>query len=235
MSERTDKVIRELGFDVRKEEEKMAFLERLGRQKPKNPQRENHEGVDGRDLFQTPSYATDLLIPFIPKDIVWVWEPACGEGKIVNRLLEKTNLEVFASDVRLTEKMDNEGYNFVDGNEENTIPNVVWELWQHSKGCIITNPPFSLKKKFYFKCREFNVPFALLIPADYSGWIIQATIDGAEKIIPTRRIDYITPTGLSGATGHTSYFHSMWLTWGFGLGKSETFVELTTKDKKENI
>ena len=38
------------------------------------------------------------------------------------------------------------------------------------------------------------VPFALLIPLDYSGWIIDALEkDGAEKIIPDSRINYITP------------------------------------------
>ena len=74
----------------------------------------------------------------------------------------------------------------------------------------------------------------MLIPTDYCGWIIRAIQDGAEKIIPTRRIDYITPSGLSGASGHSANFHSMWLTKGFNLGRTETFVELT-KEMKENI
>jgi hypothetical protein len=134
------------------------------------------------------------------------------------------------------------------------------------------------------------VPFALLVPADYSGWIIDAIRnDGAEKIIPTRRIDYITPNILTrihegevwdaiedahecatlrdykknymdiwlmDLQAHhdvhnyqdinevpqellhkysSSDFHSMWLTWGFGLGKTETFVELSNEEKKGNI
>lgn len=57
---------------------------------------------------------------------------------------------------------------------------------------------------------------------------------GCQAVVPTARIDYITPTGLSGATGHTSYYHSAWLTYKFDLPQQLTFVELTKK-MKENI
>ena len=120
--------------------------------------------------------------------------------------------------------------------------------------------------------------FALLIPADISLWTIDAVRKyNCEKIIPTRRVDYLTPhicdlvwRGQVNETYGTKYkktedmdgdfidkalrevhkfnivdeipeklirkysssdFHSMWLTWGFGLGKSETFVELTNEMK----
>lgn len=183
--------------------------------KPKTPQKENLTEVDGRDTFQTPNYATDIILPYLLAKKFFgvqfrIWECAAGQGKIVKRLSEK-GLDVFGTDLT-------EGVNFL------TDPAPLFD-------CIVTNPPFSLKRKFYEKCLEYGVPFALLIPADYSGWIIQAVQDGCEKIIPTRRIDYITPTGLSGASGHTSYYHSMWLTKGFGLGRTETFVELTNADK----
>lgn len=186
--------------------------------KQTQPQTPNES--QGRDLFQTPNYAIDLLIPFIPKYVKWVWEPAAGNSKISLRLF-KYGYGIFSTDIKKSDGVTN--YNFLTDDYQ-------WE----SPECIITNPPYSLKQKFYERCLEYNVPFALLIPADYSGWIIEAIQNGAEKIIPTRRIDYITPTGLSGASGHTSNFHSMWLTWGFNLGKTETFVELSLKDK-ENI
>lgn len=185
--------------------------------KPKKTQKENENEVDGRDLFQTPNYATDIIVPFL-KILAWkppyhrfrIWECACGEGKIVNRLKEH-NLNVFGTDLR-----DSQKTNFLLDNPPD------------SPDCIVTNPPFSLKRKFYEKCLEYKVPFALLIPADYSGWVIKAVQDGAEKIIPTRRIDYITPNNKKSS----SQFHSLWLTFGFGLGKSETFVELTNEMKR---
>jgi hypothetical protein len=205
--------------------------------KTKTPQESTPEIVQNRDLFQTPNYAVDLLIPFIPKGrFNWAWEPASGDGKIARRLLEKTELDVFVSDIRYSEVMPNEVYNFLLGvSAEDSLPFNNWEGFDIETGVIITNPPFSLKRQFYKRCMIFNMPFALLIPADYSGWIIRACQEGAEKIVPTRRIDYITPSGKSGATGQSADFHSMWLTWGFELGKTETFVELSIEEKKGNI
>lgn len=192
----------------------------LERRKPKKQQKENLTAVDGRDTFQTPNYAVDLLIPHL----TWlshpnfrIWECASGQGKIVDRL-EENGFSVFGTDLQHTPSV-----------------NFLYDVAPMKFDCIVTNPPFSLKRKFYFKCLDYQKPFALLIPADYSGWLIDAVNrDGCEKIIPTRRIDYITPNGNSGKSS-ASQFHSMWLTWGFNLGKSETFVELPIEWKKKRI
>lgn len=245
--------------------------------KPKTNQPETPNEVQGRDFFQTPNYAVDLLIPYIPRNITWVWEPACGDGKIVQRLTEN-GYGVYPSDIRKSNGwVQSHVHNFIS----DPLPKNIHFL--EDSWCIITNPPFSLKETFYNRCIEHRVPFALLIPADYSIWITKAINLGAEKIIPERRIDFITPDTLDRihigeafklykkdcgwkgkltdeikiileehypAVGRydciddvptkllakysTSQFHSMWLTWGFNLGKSETFVELT-KQMKENI
>jgi hypothetical protein len=189
--------------------------------KAKTNQPQTETEIQVRDLFQTPNYAVDLLIPFIPPNITHIWEPAAGYRKIVNRL-EERGYKTLATDIRKLPEV--ELYNFVvDPNREDVYNN---------RFAIITNPPFSLKHKFYEKCREYGLPFALLIPADYSGWICDAIAnDGAEKIVPTRRVDYITPTYKEKSA---SQFHSMWLTWGFNIGKSETIVDLT-KEMKMNI
>ena len=188
-------------------------------EKIKKTQPETPNENQGRDNFQTPNYAIELLIPFIPKNIRSIWEPACGKHKISNVLLEN-GYSVFSSDLGYPEPYDN----FLTTD----FPDEIKDGY-----AIITNPPYSLKRKFYERCKFHQVPFALLIPCDYCGWIIDAIrLDNSEKIIPTRRIDFITPSGKSGATGQSSNYHSMWLTWGFGLGKSETFVELTIEQKK---
>lgn len=194
--------------------------------KTKTPQAITPNEFQGRDAFQTPNYATDLLIPFIPKHVTHIWECACGEGKISKRMAER-GYGVTSTDIRRELAIY---FNFLTDKHDDAF---IESLRKGS--AIVTNPPFSLKREFYVMCRQYRVPFALLIPADYSGWIIRACQEGAEKIIPTRRIDYITPSGKSGTTGHTADFHSMWLTWGFELGKTETFVELSIKEKKENI
>jgi len=188
-----------------------------GKIKPKRTQPELPTERQGRDFFQTPNYATNLLIPFIPKNITSVWECASGDGKI-SRQLRLAGYTVFESDIQSDDP--SKVFNFLS--QIKPLP---------EKISIITNPPFSLKEKFYLRCMEYGVPFALLIPADYSGWIIRALQNGAEKIIPNRRVDYLTPSG----NGSGAQFHSMWLCNGFGIGKSETFIELSIKQKKEEI
>lgn len=187
--------------------------------KPKTNQPETPETVQTRDFFQTPSYALDILLPFIPKYINRIYEPAAGNGKIVNYFKLK-EYPVMAFDINGNYEYEN----FLE--TERVILN---------KGTmIVTNPPFSLKKKFYDKCKSFGLPFALLIPADYSKWVINGIrYDNVEKIIPDSRINYITPSGKQGKES-ASQFHSLWYTWGLGLGRSETFVTLT-KEMKENI
>lgn len=249
--------------------------------KTKTPQKEDLEQVSHRDNFQTPNYATDLIVPFLadlvpmsPGRRFRIWECAAGQGKMLTRL-EHWDFDVFGSDLQWTPPV-----NFL------TDPSPI------EFDCIVTNTPYSSKKKFYERCKTHGVPFALLIPADYAGWIIDAIEkDGCEKIIPTRRIDYITPNILrriwEGETWEiikreqdldsplitkemyvdsypmewqqsmieqeafrfesiydapvhllrkysSSDFHSMWLTWGFNIGKTETFVELTN-EMKNNI
>lgn len=243
--------------------------------KPKTPQKEDLVGLSGRDQFQTPNYATDIIIPYLHAKKFFsekgfkIWECASGLGKIEKRLSDK-GFDVFGTDLQT-------GVNFLTAEPPQWLD------------CIVTNPPFSLKKKFYERALGYGVPFALLIPADYSTWVIQAIKDGAEKIIPTRRIDYVTPDILTriheGEVWETvknefpysawglqkskelpgvwdsiydrhkelrdfckwnsiydapaaflkkyssCQFHSMWLTKGFGLGRTETFVDLTNADK----
>lgn len=242
---------------------------------PRKPQKQNLTSVDPRDTFQTPNYATDIIVPYLkelepalPFTNFTVWECAQGLGKMVKRL-RFHGLDVIGSDL-------SSGLNFLTDEPKFDFD------------CIVTNTPFSLKEKFFQRCLEYNVPFALLIPALYSTWLIDAVaLHGCEKIIPTRRIDYITPNilqrihegeiwnlydykktikleefkksnpsmwnrMLSEHAGYelyesiydapskllrkysSSYFHSMWLTRGFNIGKSETFVQLLNKDK-DNI
>jgi len=179
--------------------------------KPRTPQKEIQDTVQNRDLFRTPIYATKLLIPYIPLNILSIWECAAGDGHI-STVLEKYGYMVTSTDINNKWAC----MNFLDAKTA-------------MGDCIITNPPYSLKKKFFQKCIELDVPFALLLLSDYCQWNIDAVRKyGCEKIIPTKRIDYITPTY---RTDTKSYFHSMWLTRYFDLGSTETFVDLI--DKKE--
>jgi hypothetical protein len=192
--------------------------------KPKTNQPETKNSVQGRDLFQTPNYAVDLLVPFIPKSIDYIWECAAGERKISNRMVYFGYM-VWSSDIR--ESIFVQKLNFLtESKSQESLRNFA----------IVTNPPFSLKYKFINRAIQYDIPFAFLIPFDMCLKMASLFTDyGCQGIVPTRRIDYITPTGKSGATGHTSYYHSFWLTRYFNLRDMLTFVELTNEQKKENI
>lgn len=198
--------------------------------KPKKSQKQTPNEPQGRDLFQTPNYAVELLIPFIPKNIKLVWEPACGDGKIVNALYASKDrpLICYQSDIRESDTIPNNISNFLVDEPPLLFSN------DNRDWAIITNPPFSLKYKFINKALEYDVPFAFLVPFDMCNKMANLFIKGCQGLVPTRRIDYITPTGLSGASGHTSYYHSFWLTYKFNLPNQLTFVELTN-EMKENI
>lgn len=198
--------------------------------------------ADGRDLFQTPHYATRLLLPFL-KPYTTVWEPAVGAGRMLEVL--ETQHAVWGSDVSVPdpETLHPGDYEFEKWDFLERTKN---DVWMQQIQYIVTNPPFSKKLKFYQKCmyyyRQCGTPFALLIPADYSGWLIKAVRDdGCVKLIPTKRINYITPSGLDEKGGHTANFHSMWLTQGIPLRgdwdifkPTEVYMELT-KEMQEDV
>lgn len=203
--------------------------------KPKTPQPETPKTPQGRDLFQTPTYAVDLLVPFIPQsNSHHFWEPACGEGKISNVLLHIENSTVLSTDIRKTDFMgDDNIYNFLSDGFSPIIQTV--RKFNETPPVIITNPPFSLKYQFIHKAIEYGLPFAFLIPFDMCGKMAHLFMDyGCQGVVPTSRINFITPTGKTEASGHTSPFHSFWLTRHFNLPKLLTFVDLN-KEMRKNI
>jgi hypothetical protein len=182
---------------------------------------ENIYEPQGADNFQTPRYAVDLLVPFIPSNITGIWEPACGEGRIVKALYEN-KYNVLGTDLKF-----GPNYNFL-------LPWYIMSFPEPDNTAIITNPPFSLKKKFYNMCMSYGLAFALLIPSNFCSWIIDAfRYDHCQAIIPSRRINFVTPTGKQGKDS-SAKFHSMWLTYDFHLPEQFNFVELEKKDM-ENI
>jgi hypothetical protein len=238
-------------------------------------------GVQIRDSFQTPRYAIDLLIPFIPKHITHVFECAAGGRKISGQLI-KAGYTLLESDIKESEGVQ-KGNFISDGMRTDIDPGYF---------SIITNPPFSIKDLFIERAFEYGTAWAMLINADYSQKTIDWIERGCEKIIPKSRIAYITPNILrrihEGEIWNTiksnpiykdttleklkndeygqiwpallnaykelhnyktidetpqdllyrysnAQFHSMWLTFGFGMGRSETFVDLPVEQRRNNI
>lgn len=79
-----------------------------------------------RDLYMTPRKAFDPMLPFIKDLKCPVWEPACGDGRLVNWMNEY-DITADGSDI-------DRGIDYLSVNDPTY--------------CIVTNPPFSLAFEF---------------------------------------------------------------------------------------
>lgn len=100
------------------------------------------------DFYPTPPEVTEALLNFLLLPCSQkIWEPACGEGHMVDAI-SKRGYDVIGTDI-------NTGVDFLTAE----IPNGVdW---------IITNPPFSHAEQFIRRCVEHKKPFALLLKSQY--------------------------------------------------------------------
>lgn len=100
------------------------------------------------DFYPTPPEATQALLNFLKlPEGQTIWEPACGEGHMVE-VMQKNNLHVIGTDIQM-------GVDFLEAEAPDGVD------W------IITNPPFSLAEQFIRKRAEHGVPFAMLLKSQY--------------------------------------------------------------------
>ena len=176
------------------------------RRKPQRPQPKKKGESQERDRCQTPWYAVNLILPWLPKDAI-IWESAAGEGQIVSKLTHE-GYEVIATDI-LT------GHNYF--------------RWQPDEWDIqVTNCPFSIKYEWLHRAYQLDKPFALLMPSE-TYWNKTATqtfkmFGEPEIIAPEERINYKMPN--AGYSGNGANFHSSWFTWGLNIGQPVTRVPI---------
>jgi len=96
------------------------------------------------DHFDTPAYAVEPLMPYIPPNCT-VWEPTDTNGNSqIAKVLQKYGRKVVSTSKKkfdfLTDAPD---FDF---------------------DCIVTNPPYSTKDEFLYRCFEIGKPWALLLP-----------------------------------------------------------------------
>lgn len=145
------------------------------------------------DFYPTPPDVTRALLNFLKlPDGTVVWEPACGDGHMVEEM-KKHGLIVKESDIST-------GEDFL-------------KIQQKACDWIITNPPFSLSEKFIERCMEHKKPFAMLLKAQY--WHAKRRvglfrISKPTYILPlTWRPDFLFKTRGRGA----SLMDVMWGVW----------------------
>lgn len=147
--------------------------------------------------FQTPYYAIDPLLPYLPAGKT-IWESAAGEGQIVSKLRHH-GFTVIGSDI-LTDQD--------------------FFTWQPASWDIqITTPASKLKYKWLARSYELAKPFALLMPVETLGaGSAHLLFDrwGIGVILLNRRVNFKMPHRGYKGSANNNY---AWFTWGLGINQ----------------
>jgi hypothetical protein len=143
-----------------------------------------------RDLYETPAWVTDALIPHLGCKALKIWEPAAGGGKIV-RALEAEGRTVIATDISTGQDFLKEGPRDVDA--------------------IVTNPPYTFAKEFIEHALTLTDGLvAMLLRTDFDHACGRANLFSlspyfAKKVVLTRRIVWFERKGAAPSFNHAWY------------------------------
>ena len=105
-----------------------------------------------RDFYATPAHAYELLDPILPRDPRF-WEPACGDGRIIN-WLRRTGRNADGGDIEPQDAR----FPVLDFLKDET---------RHE--FIITNPPFSVGIEFVDHALHVSPEVLMLLPLNFAG------------------------------------------------------------------
>lgn len=153
------------------------------------------------DLYPTPPEATVALMRFLklPAATV-VWEPACGQGDMVQALRD-CGMLAYGTDIC-------KGQDFLKSYRPQFVDRPF--SW------IITNPPFSSAEEFIRHAAEIGKPFAMLLKAQY--WHAAKRVQLFREIPPsyvlplTWRPDFLFKER-DGKKGASPLMDVMWCVW----------------------
>ena len=180
--------------------------------KPKIMREASPKKSNGYDQCGTPGYALEPLLPFLHGTI---WEPASGEGLIVD-YLSKNGLQVFGTDLLA-------GIDF-----HTNMPDQHFDM-------LITNPPYSDKYRWIARCYEIGKPWALLMPVETIGAAssqIYFEKYGVEIMYLNKRVNFKMPN--KGWQGSAAQFPVCWYSWKM-TGQERIFAKIFPPKKQKQI
>lgn len=182
-------------------------------------QRDSGYARKERDLYETPEWVTEALLPHIPGRISSIWEPACGNKKMV-RVLEKAG-HVWASDIAPLDDILTLEIDFIS-----PVISI-----GHDFEAIITNPPYEHGQEFcetaLAKTKELGGFVAMLLRTDFDhakgrSHLFRECPAFAKKIVLTKRIVWFEPE--PGSKGKSPSFNHAWFIWDWKHGGPPTLA-----------
>lgn len=142
----------------------------------------------GGDEKYTPAHGVEILLPHIAhlKNKI-IWCPFDKAHSEFVQVLRRNGFSVVHSHID-------------DGQDFFTYEPEHWDA-------IISNPPYTGKRKFWERCLQLGKPFALLLPVNIlSDSMINTTMEGRELqlLIPDKRMRFLD--GLTGQIGGSPTF-----------------------------
>ena len=149
--------------------------------------------VGKNDECQTPDYGVKPILEFIPKDVI-VWCPFDTKDSEFTKQISETN-EVIYSHIK-------------NGQDFFTYEPNEWDV-------IVSNPPFTNKRKYFEKALSFNKPFALIMS---NTWLNDAAPKqlfrekDLQLLMFDKRMKFISPDGRD---NNKITFSSSYYCWNF--------------------
>jgi hypothetical protein len=140
------------------------------------------------DVFFTPEYAVQPLLPFICPNWV-VWEPTD-----VNH------------NSGITKTIRRRGNSVISTNKQQR--DFLRDCRPEGVDCIVTNPPYSLKDQFLMRAFDLRLPFAFLLPLTALEGVQRGALfreHGIEVLVLDRRVEF---------TGKSVWFATAWFCHG---------------------
>jgi len=153
------------------------------------------------DEIYTPVEALYPILNYIDKNKI-IWECCYGNGDLAKHLKYL-------------------GYKVIGKKEDFFSTDYDCDL-------ILTNPPYSNKRKFIERAFELDKPFAFLVPlTTLEGRFAMKLFSdkNIQLIIPNKRIDFIKK-------GSSSWFLVIWITYGLDLPKQINYYDMKAKLKR---
>jgi hypothetical protein len=174
----------------------------------KMSQRNSRYDRRDRELYPTPVWVAHALKPYIPSRIIEIWEPAAGDGSLMNGLIGGDRI-IWGSDIAPSDAHINQ-LDFLTGKPKHLMLNAA----------IITNPPYGaqgkLAEKFITKSLDIVEPLngfvAMLLRVDFDSAKTRRNIFSdcrawTGKIVLTRRIKWFdTPGNVYGPSENHAWF-----------------------------